>query len=50
MNAGSEGHEDDVELIKELAREYIAKQNCIILLTVACESKYPDRPLEAAVI
>lgn len=31
-------NEDDIELVRELIVQYIRKESCIILLTVACES------------
>ena len=33
------GEKRDMKLIKDLAISYIRKSSCIILLTVACESK-----------
>jgi hypothetical protein len=32
------GEESEMQLIKELAIDYIKKPSCIILLAVACES------------
>ena len=33
-------NENDIELVKELIVQYIKKDSCIILLTVACESVF----------
>jgi hypothetical protein len=33
------GEESEMQLIRNLAIDYIQKESCIILLTVACESK-----------
>ena len=33
------GEELDRTLVQKLAEEYILKESCIILLTIACESK-----------
>ena len=37
-------NEDDIGLVKDLIIQYIKKESCIILLTVACESTFtlPD--------
>ena len=32
------GEEHDRTLVQQLAEEYICKESCIILLTIACES------------
>jgi hypothetical protein len=34
------GEPDDLLLVQQLAEEYISKDSCIILLTIACESKF----------
>ena len=34
------GEPDDLRLVQQLAEEYISKESCIILLTIACESKF----------
>lgn len=38
-SVGTGGNEGDIELVQSLATRYIKKSSCIILLTVACESK-----------
>ena len=40
----SGGRNRDMELIRNLAVSYIQKSSCIILLTVACESKFAPKP------
>lgn len=39
MSVGSGENQDDIELVRNLVKEHIEKSNCIILLTVTCESK-----------
>ena len=39
-SVGQGGNTDDIELVQDLVTSYISKPSCIILLTVACESKY----------
>jgi len=34
------GDPNDSRLVERLAKEYICKESCIILLTIACESLY----------
>ncbi len=38
-SVGSTGNKDDINLVKSLVESYISKPSCLILLTVACESK-----------
>jgi len=38
-SVGSTGKDRDIELVKALVSSYIKKPSCVILLTVACESK-----------
>jgi hypothetical protein len=33
------GEPRDAHLVQQLAEDYIRKESCIILLTIACESK-----------
>ena len=37
-NVGTSGNRDNINLIEELAAAYIKKPNCIILMTITCES------------
>jgi hypothetical protein len=37
-NVGTNGHRENIGLIEELATTYISKSNCIILMTITCES------------
>ena len=39
---GRDGNSGDIKLVEGLVSAYIKKSNCIILLTVACESKSTD--------
>jgi hypothetical protein len=34
------GNERDIAMVESLVTSYISKPSCVILLTVACESKY----------
>jgi hypothetical protein len=34
------GEPRDAELVEQLAEEYIKKESCIILVTIACESMF----------
>ncbi len=38
-SVGSTGNKGDINLVKTLVESYISKPSCLILLTVACESK-----------
>jgi hypothetical protein len=38
------GEPRDAALVEGLAKEYICKDSCIILLTIACESTLTDLP------
>ena len=38
-SVGRGGKESDVKLVEGLVNSYISKPSCVILLTVACESK-----------
>jgi hypothetical protein len=48
-SVGRNGQESDIELIKSLAATYIQRESCIILLTIACESK-PSFPFHVNVV
>lgn len=37
-NVGTGGNPRDIKLIENLAASYIEKPNCIILMTITCES------------
>jgi hypothetical protein len=37
-NVGTSGNRDNIQLIEDLAVNYISKPNCIILMTITCES------------
>ena len=37
-NVGTSGNRENIQLIEDLAAKYIKKQNCIILMTITCES------------
>lgn len=38
-NVGDGGNEADIRLVEDLAKSYIKKPNCIVLLVISCESK-----------
>lgn len=40
-SVGRGGDDRDIELVKSLVTSYIEKPSCVILLTVACESRHP---------
>jgi hypothetical protein len=37
-NVGTSGNRNNIQLIEDLAATYISKSNCIILMTITCES------------
>jgi hypothetical protein len=37
-NVGTSGNRENIQLIENLAASYISKPNCIILMTITCES------------
>ena len=37
-NVGTSGNSENIKLIENLAAGYISKPNCIILMTITCES------------
>lgn len=37
-NVGTSGNRENIQLIEDLASVYISKPNCIILMTITCES------------
>jgi hypothetical protein len=42
------GEPRDARLVQRLAEEYISKESCIILVTIACESMFAfNNPLHA---
>lgn len=38
-NVGEGGNEQDITLVENLAKSFIDRSNCIILLVISCESK-----------
>ncbi|KAI9508373.1 hypothetical protein F5148DRAFT_979877, partial [Russula earlei] len=40
---GTSGNRDNIQLIEDLARRYISKQNCIILMTITCETDFANQ-------
>lgn len=38
-NVGDGGNEADIKLVEDLAKSYIKKPNCIVLLVISCESE-----------
>jgi hypothetical protein len=38
-NVGTSGNPENIQLIENLAASYISRDNCIILMTITCESK-----------
>ncbi|KZT04830.1 uncharacterized protein LAESUDRAFT_813931 [Laetiporus sulphureus 93-53] len=42
-SVGSGEDARDIELIKELASDFVSKDNCIILLTIACETDFMNQ-------
>ena len=38
-NAGT-GNEEDIQLVENLVSDYISRDSCLILLTIACECEY----------
>jgi GTP-binding protein EngB required for normal cell division len=42
-NVGTSGNRDNIELIKNLASSYVSKQNCIILMTITCETDFANQ-------
>ncbi|KAL5504501.1 hypothetical protein ACEPAH_7162 [Sanghuangporus vaninii] len=39
-SVGKAGNETDIDMIKDLVASYISKSNCLILLTVSCETDF----------
>jgi hypothetical protein len=37
-NVGTSGHRDNIQLIENLVTGYISRENCIVLMTITCES------------
>ncbi|KAI9465217.1 P-loop containing nucleoside triphosphate hydrolase protein [Lactarius psammicola] len=42
-NVGTSGNRDNIGLIKNLASSYISKKNCIILMTITCETDFANQ-------
>ncbi|KAF4620301.1 hypothetical protein D9613_001087 [Agrocybe pediades] len=43
VSSSSKGGGDDIRLVENLVTAYIKKENCIILLTVACETDFENQ-------
>jgi hypothetical protein len=43
-SVGKDGNNSDIEMVKNLVTSYISKPSCLILSTVACESRYNFDP------
>ncbi|KDR69881.1 hypothetical protein GALMADRAFT_128490 [Galerina marginata CBS 339.88] len=43
VSSSSKGSGDDITLVENLVKAYIKKPNCIILLTVACETDFENQ-------
>ncbi|KAF9558114.1 hypothetical protein CPC08DRAFT_639388 [Agrocybe pediades] len=43
VSSSSKGGKDDITLVENLVTTYIKKENCIILLTVACETDFENQ-------
>jgi hypothetical protein len=42
-NVGTSGNRDNIQLIEDLAVNYISKPNCIILMTITCETDFANQ-------
>ncbi|KAG8920245.1 hypothetical protein FRC02_001037 [Tulasnella sp. 418] len=42
-NVGDGGNERDIKLVEELAKSYIAKPDCLILLVISCETDFENQ-------
>ncbi|KAG9012240.1 hypothetical protein FRB90_006763 [Tulasnella sp. 427] len=42
-NVGDGGNEADIRLVEELAKSYITKPNCIVLLVISCETDFENQ-------
>ncbi|KAG9043513.1 hypothetical protein FS837_009473, partial [Tulasnella sp. UAMH 9824] len=42
-NVGDGGNEADIKLVEDLAKSYIKKPNCIVLLVISCETDFENQ-------
>ncbi|KAH9006239.1 P-loop containing nucleoside triphosphate hydrolase protein [Lactarius hatsudake] len=42
-NVGTSGNRENIGLIKKLASSYVSKKNCIILMTITCETDFANQ-------
>ncbi|KAI0250038.1 P-loop containing nucleoside triphosphate hydrolase protein [Lactifluus subvellereus] len=42
-NVGTSGNRDNIQLIENLVTGYISKENCIILMTITCETDFANQ-------
>ncbi|KIO31586.1 hypothetical protein M407DRAFT_19334 [Tulasnella calospora MUT 4182] len=42
-NVGDGGNEADIKLVEQLAKSYIKKPNCIVLLVISCETDFENQ-------
>ncbi|KIO31590.1 hypothetical protein M407DRAFT_218712 [Tulasnella calospora MUT 4182] len=42
-NVGDGGNEADIRLVEDLAKSYIKKPNCIVLLVISCETDFENQ-------
>ncbi|KAF8504669.1 P-loop containing nucleoside triphosphate hydrolase protein [Russula emetica] len=42
-NVGTSGNRNNIQLIEDLAATYISKSNCIILMTITCETDFANQ-------
>ncbi|KAI0295245.1 P-loop containing nucleoside triphosphate hydrolase protein [Russula brevipes] len=42
-NVGTSGNRDNIQLIENLAQSYISKENCIVLMTITCETDFANQ-------
>ncbi|KAJ8514913.1 hypothetical protein ONZ45_g7596 [Pleurotus djamor] len=42
-SVGSQGNNNDIQLVESLVTSYISKPSCVILLTVACETDFENQ-------
>ncbi|KAH9007592.1 P-loop containing nucleoside triphosphate hydrolase protein [Lactarius deliciosus] len=42
-NVGTSGNRENIGLIKNLASSYVSKKNCIILMTITCETDFANQ-------
>ncbi|KAI9441569.1 P-loop containing nucleoside triphosphate hydrolase protein [Lactarius indigo] len=42
-NVGTSGNRENIGLIKDLASSYVSKKNCIILMTITCETDFANQ-------